>query len=142
MAKKNPLSVSFNDFEISACFKGTKRAPWDTNSYNRHYVVTVRGGNTHSNKIQFDYWTSQISPEMKEPKEVIDAFAEFLIDVMAGYGSAYQEFCREFGYNPFDDAPKSERDAARRAFEGCCRNFVKWQKLTDMDARDVYSMLT
>jgi len=137
---KNWLRTAFKDFEISAKFKGAKCAEWDGDSQDRHYVVTIQGGNINTkNRIQFDFWTSRARPEMAGPKDLIEAFEAFLGDAMAGLETDYTRFCREFGYDPFDDG---DAKGARKAFDGCRRSLAEWKELTDLDVCDVYRELT
>lgn len=138
MAKKNPLSVGFKDFEISARFAGAKSAACGANSRDRHYVVTVRGVNNRSYRARFDFWTSQADPVMKTPAGVMDALRCFVDDAVSGrdYYTSYHDFCRVYGYDAFDAAKQ-----ARAAWRGCRAAYDKWRRLTGADACEVCEAL-
>ena len=127
------MKAIWNEFEVSAVYKGDKAAGWQTEripeNYNRH-IVTVK--NTLTGKLtRFDYWTSQAQPDMQDAKDALLAFMAFVDDALAAAEHQnIDEFSREFGYEKVSEA--------YRAWHGCNRALAKVKRI--VGNRDLYEL--
>ena len=125
------MKATWNEFKVSAVYKGDKAAGWATDrmpeNYNRH-IVTVK--NTLTGKVtRFDYWTSQAQPDMRDAKDALLAFMAFVEDaVAADQNKNIDEFSREFGYKKISEA--------YQAWHGCNRALAKVKRI--IGDRDLY----
>ena len=117
-----PESTTFKGYRITATYKGDKRAEWDTlNNFNNHRVTVSKSGQ----RIGFEFWASNNSPEVRSPSDLRSAFECFLSDAIAGM-QTFEEFCGDFGYDT--DSRKAER-----TWKACQRAYLKASHLCGSD---------
>ena len=127
------MKATWNEFEVSAVYKGDKASGWKTDqmpeNYNRH-IVTVK--NTLTGKLtRFDYWTSQAQPDMRDAKDALLAFMAFVDDALAAeQHEDIDKFSREFGYEKVSEA--------YRAWHGCVRALDKLRRIAGQ--RNLYDL--
>ena len=128
------MKATWNEFEVSAVYKGDKAAGWEFNlpmadNYNRH-IVTVK--NTITGKLtRFDYWTSLAHPQMQDTKDALLAFLALVDDALTVKEHDFDSFVKEFGYeNPSE---------AYRAYRGCTLALKKVTRL--LGSRDLYNLV-
>ena len=82
--------------------------------------------------FSFDYWTSLVSPEIADEKEVLQAFECFLNDCLVATDTL-ENFTSEFGY---------EEKEARRIYAVCGRSLKKIERLYEDSIVDLANELS
>ena len=113
------METTFKNLKIKSEFQGGKAAPWNNNSlptnYN-HHVITVTNMDDDTS-ASFDFWASQMRPEIQSENDLLGALDCFLSDAISGEMDL-NEFYREFYYGTDDieEATKTHK-ACQKAFE-------------------------
>lgn len=126
------MKTTYQNFTISAIYKGEKSASWDRNNKN-HYKITVKN-NENNKKTSFDFWCSIMNPELKDEKDLINAFYCFLTDAEAGTNTLSEFYKNYYGF----DKDLSE---AINCYNGCRKAYNKFMRILDNDIDKIYSLL-
>lgn len=104
---------------INSTFKGDK--PWFNSgvptNYNNHAITVFHSGK----RFSFDFWGSQMNPEISSDEENIFAFYCFLSDSVSGEMS-FEDFCNEFGYD-------SDSRSAEKTHKLCAKSMKKYNRV-------------
>lgn len=128
------MKATFNNFEITATYTGSKPAPWgDTMPKNwNHYRITVKNTN-NGKRTGFDFWASIAKPKLTTEHDVLDAFRCFINDALAGEMD-FTEFCGELGYD-------EDSRTAERTWKACKRSANKLRRIYDGDLYELINSL-
>ena len=124
------MKVTFQNFRITATFKGDKKADWsDMDNWNNHTVTVY---NTETKKrISFDFWASIAMPRIKTTIDALEAFQCFIWDALAGeLDRDFEEFCSDMGYD-------TDSRRAEQTWKACQEAYRKLDKVSDIDICDL-----
>jgi hypothetical protein len=122
------METTFDGYRIKATYLGDKKADWggDTENWNNHMVAVSRNGR----RIGFEFWASIMYPELRGRGDLLQAFACFLSDAIAG-GQTFDDFCADFGYD-------TDSRKAWKSWKACQRAALKARRLLNGD--DLYQL--
>lgn len=127
------METNFGVLKIKSTFKGDKRAPWGDDrlpeNWNRHIVRVTKAGTKLA--TTFDFWGSQVDPEIQNELQLLNAFECFVNDAMSGM-SGFEEFCADFGYD-------TDSRSAEKTWKACRRALEKLRKFVFIDD-DIYEL--
>lgn len=127
------MKVTFENFEITATYSGSKAADWGNKHENwNHHRITVK--NVENRRwAQFDFWASIAHPKLDGEYDVLNAFYCFVSDAISG-SYTYEEFCDEFGYD--EDSRRAEK-----TWKACKRTSKKLARIYEGDIYDLSDKL-
>lgn len=126
------MTYEFNGFRITATYRGDKAATWSGGeNWNNHWVSVV---NTKTGKrTGFDFWASNMYPNLSSRYDVLNAFRCFVDDAISG-DMTFREFCGEFGYD--EDSRRAEK-----TWKACKKSGEKLRRIYDGDIYDLINSL-
>ena len=123
------MTYEFNDFRITATYKGDKPAKWSNGeNWNNHWV-SVTNAKT-GKRTGFYFWASIMHPQLSSRYDVLNAFRCFVDDAISG-DMTFHEFCEEFGYD-------EDSRTAEKTWKACKKAKEKLSRIYD---GDVYELL-
>ena len=120
--------ATFKGITITATYTGSKPAPWNGDANWNHHKIRVY---YKGRRLEFDFWASLAKPEVRSPREVLDAFECFLSDAISG-NQDFEEFCSEFEYDT--DSRKAEK-----TWKACKSSYSKFKRVFG-DSFDIYKL--
>jgi len=134
------MKIEYRGFRIVANYNGHKACPSDVDNMNSYRITVTNLAREHKPKVAFDFWQSHAKPRMDTASDVLGAFHCFVSDAVAAENNdSYSDFCREFGYDPFDDSRDKPKNLGWIIYTSCKRSLAQYKELT---GEDVYEMLT
>jgi len=128
------MKATFNNFTVSANYKGDKKANWGDKmpeNWNNH-LVTVTNTDTKQ-RCTFEFWASISNPELSTEYDVLNAFYCFVGDAISGKMD-FDEFCSEFGFD-------NDSRTAERTWKACKRATAKLERIYSGDIYDLANEL-
>lgn len=124
------MTVNFNNWKISANYRGDKcwSADGTHQNWNNHNVTVINMEN--GKRTRFEFWGSIADPELSTEYGVLNAFRMFIEDSLSGEES-FRDFCQSFGYD--EDSRRAEKTWK------ACKRAAK--KLMRVYGGDIYALL-
>lgn len=123
------VKAKFKEFDLEGRFSGTKESTWGSKN---HHIVKVTNRDI-DDYIEYDYYMSEMFPNMETEEHLLESFECFLNDVMCGDMGA-EEFYREFAYD--GDAGKSDR-----MYKLCVESMNSFSEIYEGDIYGLYDEL-
>lgn len=126
------MTYEFNDFRITATYKGDKAAKWSGGeNWNNHWVSVV---NTKTGKrTSFAFWASIMNPYLSSRYDVLNAFRCFVDDAICG-DMSFHDFCFEFSYS-------EDSRSAEKTWKDCKKSRQKLHQIYDGDIYELFNAL-
>ena len=105
MDSQGRVKATNGQWSFSAVYVGNKVAPWGNTHNSNNHRVSVYNRDT-GKRCYFDFWASEMQPEIRSRREVYEAVGCFVSDAWSGE-QTFDEFCGEYGYD--DDSRQAER---------------------------------
>ena len=122
------MKTTFENFQISEKYTGSKKAPWAGGPENwNHHIITVTNRD-NGKRTQFDFWQSIKEVYIKSEYDLLNAFFCFVSDATIG-AENFSDFCAEFGYS--EDSRNAER-----TWRACKRAADKFKRVSGFDLDD------
>ena len=122
MDSQGRVKATKGQWNFCATYTGQKPMTWDERKMNwNHHRISVHNSETGL-RCYFDFWASEMQPEIRERREVYEAVTCFLSDALMG-DDTFEEFCGACGY--YDEDSR----AAEKVWKACKQAAKKLERV-------------